>query len=1071
MTWQEVGVAPGAEYTASCWVCAWGDGVDAVPFGTDAGDCASIRIIQYDASGGVISDVKVAQITAQPSPDQQYVQLCGTFTAAPSAKKVRYCLDTLISEAYVEYLKGTFVYYDDCVLDGPVPTTTVTGTVTGGGSPLPGATVADLTQSITATTNASGSYAITGLASGSNEEIRASKDGYYAQRKKRTWSSGDTISLDYDLKPVGNNLMVNAGFDDIWNNGWKSETAGADVWVINESYSAQYPFPVYYDSGEEALALFVPLDGPDRQAWVYQEIPVQPNSDYTARCRFIAGYGAGALPASHWGTPGDGCDAGLYVQEYGMSGEPVGNQLMAASAETGAWETLELPFRTGAGTRYVRVGANAKLAYAYNVNLERAVFDSFELNGTAGNPLPPFFGVVQCDGVPVPGAGVECMGTPYHTVTDANGYYELNVPAGNYTIRAGKTGAYYNQRKRNVATGLPVNFNLMPKNLLANPQFDDQDAYFNGVVIDPGWTLNWDTPLNAYVDITVGGSHSGDHSMHFRTHNYGWASVCWAYQDVSAQPNEPYSAKLWAYGYGTGWALAEGDYISLSVEEYDAAGLLISSDHSVNIPFDATNTDQWILVELPSFTTQSGTATLRFRLEGLLLGNCEAYVDDLQLIGLAGPNTLDGTITNEAGITPLSGVTVEAINNSAIPQSIITTTTDASGHYSFPTPQSGDYFVVRSSKPGFYAQRKTGWAQVPQTVDMRLVSSAGNLLANAGMDDGWSNGGWVDASESAVSYYTAEAFTSTFGGPVFYHSGVCATSLIAEVGGSGYWYQQVPVLPSTEYTASAWFLPGVDFRYYSTWGYVEDEQTASLYVEEFDAAGTAIEGTKQLVNFTEDLSAWEQQSTSFTTTAQTASVRVGGFANMVDWYALTLARPVFDDFALTGPAPTISLSDAKLKADGSLVSLSGQVVTASFGGYFYIEEPDRTSGIRVTGTAAVGTSVSVNGQITTVDGERVIQANTITPLGTGTIEPLGVTGLTAANDSKTAGLLVRAWGRINEIGSGWFKMSDGSTELKVYGMAPPGSYVCVTGALGSELSGSSVVAVLRATAVEPIDQN
>lgn len=1075
MTWQESGVAPGAEYTASCWVCAWGDGTSsggltAAPFGSNEGDCASIRIIQYDASGAVISDAKVAELTAQPSPDKQYVQLCGTFTTTPSTRKVRYCLDTLISEQYVHYLNGTFVYYDDCVLDGPAPPATITGTVTGGGSALPGATVADLTQSIATTTDASGAYTLTGLAGGNNEPIRASKDGYYAQRKIRTWIAGDNLSINYDLEPVGNNLMVNAGFDDIWNNGWKSETAGADVWVINESYSAQYPFPVYYDSGEEALALFVPLDGPDRQAWVYQEIPVRPNSDYTARCRFIAGYGAGTLPASHWGTPGDGCDAGLYVQEYGMSGEPVGNQLMAASAETGAWETLELPFRTGAGTRYVRVGANAKLAYAYNVNLERAVFDSFELNGTAGDPLPAFFGAVYSDGVPVPGAGVECMGTPYHTVTDANGYYELNVPPGKYNMRAGKTGEYYNQRKWDVVTGTAVSFDLMPKNLLANAQFDDQDSYPNGIVIDPGWSQNWDGG-GAYIQIGPFNPRSGSHSLCFRTHNLG-ASTCWAWQDVSAQPGQSYSARLWAYGYGEGWAEALGDYISLSVEEYDASGSLIPASHTINIPFSQENTDTWIEVNLPSFTTQPQTATLRFRLDGLLLGNCEANIDDCALIGPAGPSALQGTVQDYAGVMLLSGATVDAINVSAIPQTTQTTLTSSTGNYSFSSPLFSDYFVVRATKPGYYAQRKNSWTNLPSTVDFGLVSSQGNLLVNAGMDDGWNSGGWVDAPETANTYYIAESFTSSWGGPVFYHSGIHAVSLVAEFGGAGTWYQQVPVKPETEYTASGWFRPGTDPRYFHIWGDPADEQKACLYVEQFTSEGTAIEGTKQLIDFIEDPENWDQKSVTFTTTPETALVRVGGYCNMVDRYTASLSRPVFDDFALIGPAPTIPLSDAKSRADGTLVSITGQVVTAAFTGYFYVEEPDRSSGIRVTGSAAVGSTVSVTGPITTIDGERVIDATSVSGVGSGSVDPLGITGDAAARDGLTRGLLVKAWGRVTETGSGWFTMSDGSaTALKVYGAASTGQYVAVTGALGAESTGSGVISVLRATHVDPVDEN
>ncbi|MGQ9456391.1 MAG: Ig-like domain-containing protein [Armatimonadota bacterium] len=74
-----------------------------------------------------------------------------------------------------------------------------------------------------------------------------------------------------------------------------------------------------------------------------------------------------------------------------------------------------------------------------------------------------------------------------------------------------------------------------------------------------------------------------------------------------------------------------------------------------------------------------------------------------------------------------------------------------------------------------------------------------------------------------------------------------------------------------------------------------------------------------------------------------------------------------------GTEPTIA--NARSKPNGSMVSVREKIVTASFGNYFYIEEPDRIAGVKVTNVTSappVGTVVNVVGTMNTLNGEHEI---------------------------------------------------------------------------------------------------
>lgn len=73
------------------------------------------------------------------------------------------------------------------------------------------------------------------------------------------------------------------------------------------------------------------------------------------------------------------------------------------------------------------------------------------------------------------------------------------------------------------------------------------------------------------------------------------------------------------------------------------------------------------------------------------------------------------------------------------------------------------------------------------------------------------------------------------------------------------------------------------------------------------------------------------------------------------------------------------ISELKGRADGEPAALQAKTVTAVFAGYFYVEETDNSSGIRVNWPTppAEGSSVNVIGTMTTESGERAINAQTV----------------------------------------------------------------------------------------------
>lgn len=167
-------------------------------------------------------------------------------------------------------------------------------------------------------------------------------------------------------------------------------------------------------------------------------------------------------------------------------------------------------------------------------------------------------------------------------------------------------------------------------------------------------------------------------------------------------------------------------------------------------------------------------------------------------------------------------------------------------------------------------------------------------------------------------------------------------------------------------------------------------------------------------------------------------------------------------------------------------------------GYFYVQEPSRSSGIRVADTASAltlspGDIVTIHdGDVTTVDGERVINSSYTDLISTGTApSALGLVnkalgggnynictpGPEDGSGLNNVGLLVRAWGKVTATENGWYYIDDGSalsdgsgnTGVRVEGaigyMPSAGDYVAVNAISGLTTIADNAVRTLRLASI------
>lgn len=154
-----------------------------------------------------------------------------------------------------------------------------------------------------------------------------------------------------------------------------------------------------------------------------------------------------------------------------------------------------------------------------------------------------------------------------------------------------------------------------------------------------------------------------------------------------------------------------------------------------------------------------------------------------------------------------------------------------------------------------------------------------------------------------------------------------------------------------------------------------------------------------------------------------------------------------------GTAPEYTINEWKQLADGERGKLPGYEVTVDVGGSFFVEESNRSAGIRVATPVGVtvtpGDRATITGTIqTTADGERYVDASSVGLVSQPvSIEPLGMVcralggsswlynestgagqvGVKTGSGVNNVGLLVVAWGRPILTGdSDSFAIDDGS---------------------------------------------
>jgi hypothetical protein len=139
------------------------------------------------------------------------------------------------------------------------------------------------------------------------------------------------------------------------------------------------------------------------------------------------------------------------------------------------------------------------------------------------------------------------------------------------------------------------------------------------------------------------------------------------------------------------------------------------------------------------------------------------------------------------------------------------------------------------------------------------------------------------------------------------------------------------------------------------------------------------------------------------------------------------------------------LADAKHQADGSSVTLDCKQITAMPGGgvssgIMYIEEADKSNGIRVSlsgvsySTIGLGDYVTLNGTIqTTSDGERYVVATSISKVGAERLmEPTGVV-IASVSMEENLGRFISFTGTVDVVSSTSFTVKDDNgSSIMVY---------------------------------------
>ncbi|MHB1001488.1 MAG: carboxypeptidase regulatory-like domain-containing protein [Armatimonadota bacterium] len=660
---------------------------------------------------------------------------------------------------------------------------------------------------------------------------------------------------------IEENLLINPGFEDGIKAGksgigWKYNTTGDCRFAPESSLrGSSGPDVMEIGSGKESLRVSSDNGG---TATAYQDILVNPNSEYRASVWVRPRYPVYDYTVDH---------AGFILEEYNSAGKLV-SRIDNSRQEYQGYTYLEKIFETKPDTRRVRFILIAVLDRPKDQSI---TFDNCVLDGKR---VPSTItGRVAADGKGI--AGVKLMADGKSAVTASDGTYKisgLSVSPKDVVIRASKDG-FFSQQVSNIlqSPSAKVDFNLVAveQNRLLNAGFDD------------GWNSNWipaSTGKTLVAPITGKVMPSGYTAVRISQsgNEAGWGSIR---QRISVQADTDYTASAEI-------AVSNGEWGStrkagLLIEEFDRLNNLIIK-HPV-IP--AKGTGIFGKVEYP-FHTDKRARYINISGYAEFSGGAHGYADfdSFVLDGPVGPSNppLSGVVTSAGRNIPGVEISIAAVDKPVM--------SGDDGYYS--ADLKDGVYSARISKDGYYTQRRKITVKGNTVTSFELIEVGGNLLVNAGFDDGWPDG-WMTEIEGdglVRAGHTPSLFSPMY--PLFFQTGEEATEIGngSSKGGGGRIFQKVSATPDSSYIASAWFR-----GYGPKWGKCP-YQKAGLFVHELDSEGNLVK--EHPVVYASRYDDWTLLTYEFKTSSKTTQIKIGGYAHLTDNYNDTTYRALFDTFTL-----------------------------------------------------------------------------------------------------------------------------------------------------------------------------
>jgi len=649
--YQDAAVRPDADYLAGVWVRA--RDLDGQGFGRSQGDSAGIIVRELDSSGNLVAEYPKQSVSVAGS----YVFVATRLHTTALTATVRFVLDTVVGCTS----EHGSVTYDGCLLDGPMPTCRVEGTVTSRSLPMSGATVTLGSRSVV--TGVDGKYAFDNeTRSWQPSTISASKAGYYVATVHRKMSLPvNTINFGLVTLPE-NNLLTNPGWESGAPKGGPWEGANGSGGM---GYGWSYSFPnankSYFEaesdyywrwkfihSGSEAMAATVTQNG---RCVLAQTVNVLPNSDYTASVWVMAldwdGQGFGHSPTD---------SAGMIIKELDSNGNVVlEHPNVAVTHSTDQYECLSLSFTTRPETARIVYMLDSVIGCAFNHG--GVIYDDSALDGpTPGGVLCDVTGTVISDGSPVSGVTV-ALGSRIAT-TGADGTYvfrNATVGPSGSTIAAYKPGYFTETKHRMLAAPVVVvDFEIvrLPEhNLLANPGWElgapkgfPWQGTGGGGGSGYGWSYSFPSSNLSYFEA------ESDYLWRQRYYHSGAEAIaatvegqgrCVLSQTVDVLPNAEYKAAVWVLGLnldGQGFGAYPTDSAGLAIRELSSSGSLILDRGQVAVTVATPD----FAYKSMSFVTRPNTAKVVYTLDATIGGRYThggvIYDDSI----LEGPVTVSG---------------------------------------------------------------------------------------------------------------------------------------------------------------------------------------------------------------------------------------------------------------------------------------------------------------------------------------------------------------------------------------------------------------------------------------------